>query len=386
MRKTIDSAQRLKRADTWPHTPVAPARLMRNVCARANMHFFLLSLSALSTLAAFGNQANAGPRSDVIILAQDDNWSTGVDVKKTVPAKPKAKAPAAKPANTTVIERSSDTANTGNGELRLVALLTADGQQIDEGVVWRVFQTAAHTKAKLITEKREATPQLKLQPGDYTINAAFGRANLTRKISVKAGSSATEKFVLNAGGLRVNASVSGKPAPEGSVTYAIISDDREQIGNRGEVMSNAKPGLIIRLNAGIYHIVSTYGDANAKVEADVTVEAGKLTEAAVIHQAAKAAFKLVNHPGGEALPDTHWTIQTLSGENVKESVGALPTHVLAPGDYKVLAKSGGRVYQREFTVKDGEMVSVEVVTQSGDPNGATQASEAPLPQIEFKSQ
>ncbi len=76
------------------------------------------------------------------------------------------------------------------------------------------------------------------------------------------------------------------------------------------MLIHAKPNVIIRLNAGIYHIVSTYGDANAKVEADVNVEAGKLTEATVSHSAARVTFKLVTRIGGEALPDTQWTVQT----------------------------------------------------------------------------
>ena len=49
------------------------------------------------------------------------------------------------------------------------------------------------------------------------------------------------------------------------------------------------------------------------------------------------------------------------GESVKESVGALPTHVLAPGTYTVSAKHAGEVFQRKFTVKAGDAVQVEVL-------------------------
>ena len=80
---------------------------------------------------------------------------------------------APKSPNTTVIEREG---KTGLPSLRLVALLTGDGQQIDEGLVWRIFQSTGPTgKAKLVLESHEATPLVKLQPGDYTVNAAFGR-------------------------------------------------------------------------------------------------------------------------------------------------------------------------------------------------------------------
>ena len=43
------------------------------------------------------------------------------------------------------------------------------------------------------------------------------------------------------------------------------------------IVDGVKQGVILRLNSGIYHVVSTYGDANAHVRTDVTVEAGKLT-------------------------------------------------------------------------------------------------------------
>jgi hypothetical protein len=269
-----------------------------------------------------------------------------------------------KSANTTVIERGG---KAGLPAVRLVALLTGDGQQIDQGLVWRVFQTAGSAgKAKLVVESHDASPTLKLPPGEYAVNAAFGRANLTRRIVVKSGSPPYEAFVLNAGGLRLSALVGGKPAPPGAVTYSIFTDDHDQFEGRSSVITGAKPGLIIRLNSGIYRIVSQYGDANAKIETDVTVEAGKLTETTVTHAGGKASFKLVTRAGGEAVPDTRWTVQTEDGEMVKESVGALPTHVLAPGKYVVTAASGGHLFKNHFEIKDGDVKSVEVLMATAD--------------------
>jgi hypothetical protein len=126
-------------------------------------------------------------------------------------------------------------------------------------------------------------------------------------------------------------------------------------------MSGVKPGVIIRLNAGIYNVVSTYGDANAIARSDVTVEAGKLTDATLSHAAAKITFKLVTRAGGDAIADTQWQVSTGDRELIKESVGALPTHILAPGTYTVSAKHAGQVFQREFTVQAGETAQVEVL-------------------------
>jgi hypothetical protein len=284
---------------------------------------------------------------------------------------PPHKVPPKSP-NTTVIERGG---KAGLPSVRLVALLTGDGQQIDEGLIWRVFQTAGRTgKPKLVLESREATPLIKLQPGEYTVNAAFGRANLTRKITLKPDGPPYEPFILNAGGLRLSALIGGKPAPPGAVTYSIFTDEHDQFDSRSTVISGAKPNLIIRLNSGIYRIVSQYGDANAKVEADVTVEAGKLTETTITHTGGKATFKLVTRSGGEAMPDTRWTIQTEDGEMVKESVGALPTHVLAPGKYVVTASSAGHLFKEHFEINDGDVKDVEVLmaaASESDTAGAT---------------
>jgi hypothetical protein len=296
-------------------------------------------LAAIMCVAALA----AASRAQAQQAAAPSNWQTGVTnvPQQVVPAGPAA------------------------ASVRLEALLTEEGQRIDQGLVWRVFGSKIESdgKPKLIATHREATPTLKVAPGDYTVNVAFGRAHLTRKITVSAATVGVEKFILNAGGLRVTADIGGTDPPINAITYSIQSDERDQFGNRTTILSGAKPGLIVRLNAGIYQLTSTYGDANATVRADVTVEAGKLTEAALSHVAAKVSFKLVAQPGGDAVPDTQWSVQTMAGEIVKESVGALTTHILAPGTYAAFAKKGGKSFRRDFLVRQGDVVQVEVVIQ-----------------------
>ncbi len=325
------------------------------MAAKASILMSRRTRHALAWLAAAALYLN-GPVPAAVAQAPE-GWNPGVASPSPGPD-----------ANTTVVPRApQDAGKAVSGprtEVQLSAFLTADGQRIDRGIVWRVYSEDGGTagKAKLVNTSRDASPTLKLEPGHYLVNVAFGRANLTRRLEVSptAAGPLSERFVLNAGGLRVKATLSGAPAPANAVTYSIYSD-RDQTDNRRLVMSAVKPGLIIRLNAGIYHIESSYGDANAKVESDVTVEAGKLTEATVAHAAAKVTFKLVTRSGGEALADTLWSIQTMDGVVVKESVGALPTHTLAPGAYLALAKSQNKSYSREFKVTDGEATQIEVI-------------------------
>ncbi|MGH1418177.1 MAG: hypothetical protein ACRBCJ_04905 [Hyphomicrobiaceae bacterium] len=288
-------------------------------------------------------------------------WETDLDVGVPFP----------EPPNTTVIPRSvpkakPKTTNSGLVAIKLLAFLTADGQQIDRGLVWRIFTEKKSNggRNELVATKKTANPTVRLKPGTYLINASFGRAHLTRKFVVSKNTpEMTERFVINAGGLRLNAVIGNTKAARTDISFDIYEGERNQSGERDLVLTNAKPNLITRLNAGIYHIVSTYGDANAKVAADVTVEAGKLTQATISHAAARVTFKLVTHNGGEAQPGTEWTVKTQTGEIVKRSVGALPTHILAPGKYLIIGRQRGRDYQREFQVVSGEKAEIEVLIQ-----------------------
>ena len=270
-------------------------------------------------------------------------------------------------ANTTVIPRSSVAPKIGAGgpgQVSLTAFLTEESQAIQQGLVWRVFRekTGGDGKHVLVSTVRDPNPTLKLEPGVYQVNVALGRANLTRKITVSGDQPLQERFVLNAGGLRVvPVLANGAAANEKVVTFDVQSDERDQHGERIKIVTAAKAGLVLRLNAGIYSIVSIYGDANATARADVTVEAGKLTEVTLAHPAAKVTFKLVTRRGGDAIADTQWSLATAQGEQVRQSSGALPTHFLAPGAYVVSAKHAGRLYHRDFNVKTGDVAFVEVV-------------------------
>jgi len=300
------------------------------------------------------------------VRAQDP-WDSGITLRGAIPgaADGPEQSPTITIPNTTVVPRADGPVDPNTpGKINLVALLTADGQQIEGSLVWRVYEDASTgTESKLLVTRREASPTLQLKPGEYIVNAAFGRADVTRKITVAPGAETSEKFVINAGGLKVKVLVDGNAPSPNTVSYDIFSGERDQLDNRTRIMGRAKPDVIVRLNAGIYRIVSTYGDANATVEADVTVEAGKLTEAVISHSAARVTFKLVTQPGGDALPDTQWVVQTPEGEIVKRSVGALPTHILAPGTYTIIAKNGTHAYKRDFTLSDGDIAQVEVLMQ-----------------------
>jgi hypothetical protein len=250
------------------------------------------------------------------------------------------------------------------GTLVLSAMLAEGGQPLNGGLVWRVFdgQVLQDGSYKLLHRFPQAQTSVKLPPGDYLVNAAYGRANLTKRLTVWPGMRQEDVFNLNAGGLRLYATLAKQPLlSEQTLSFDVFSEESDQFGNRRRVVAGAKSGVVLRLNSGNYRVESTYGDANAILQVDVTVEPGKLTEATLDHQAGKVSFRLVEKAGGEALADTIWQIFSNDGQLVKRSGGAFPSHVLAAGSYEVRVEHGAQEYAAKFAVDPGEKKRVEVV-------------------------
>lgn len=251
--------------------------------------------------------------------------------------------------------------------VQMQAVLTEDGDPVENGLTWRVFHPIPGTDGKLplLATSEGGSAQFEFEPGDYFIHVAFGRSGVTKKLSIPAaGPLETQRLVLEAGGLVLNA-VSGfdMRIPVQQLRFTIYKAEEGLDGEQQLVVENVRPNTIVRLNAGTYHIVSEYGGVNAVIRSDIRVEPGKLTEAVIQHRAAQLTLKLVSEAGGEAIADTAWSILTSGGDVVSESVGAFPTIVLAEGEYTAIARNKSETYQREFTVVAGSNSDVEVLLQ-----------------------
>jgi hypothetical protein len=91
------------------------------------------------------------------------------------------------------------------------------------------------------------------------------------------------------------------------------------------------------------------------------VQAGKLTDVTISHRAALITLKLVSDKCGEALANTAWSVLTPGGDVIKESIGAFPSVILAEGEYRVIAKNEGKVFERGFEVFNGVDGEIEVL-------------------------
>lgn len=250
----------------------------------------------------------------------------------------------------------------GGGAITLSAQLTDKGSDITRGIVWRVFKPeAVNGKLPMVASSHGGIAVFQLEPGSYLVHASYGRAGATKRITV--GKDAKrESLVLDAGGLKLDAVLSGGVRiPPKKLRFSIYEGTAEANGDRALIIPDVEPNSVVRLNAGIYHVVSTYGAVNAVIRSDIRVEAGKLTEATVEHHAAEITMKLVRETGGEAIADTSWSLLNESGDPIKETVGAFASMVLAEGDYTIIAKNRDRIYQKDFTVVAGQNQEIEVL-------------------------
>ena len=256
------------------------------------------------------------------------------------------------------VARSEDARPTST--ITLSTVLEGDTAVIKSGVTWRIFTDPTdRTPSLLVFESDAAEPVIQLPPGPYIIHVAYGLSGTTKRIVV-GQSPLKETISLNAGGLQLTAMIGETPVPDEAVifnVYVAVGSDPE-----GRLISgNLRANTILRLPAGTYRIVSQYGDTNAIMSTDLTIESGKLTTATVKHRAAMVTLKLVRTLGGEAYAGTSFSVLTPGGDTIREAEGAYPSMILAEGSYILIARNGGKVFTQEFSVKSGYDQDIEIL-------------------------
>ncbi|RLQ87984.1 hypothetical protein [Notoacmeibacter ruber] len=258
----------------------------------------------------------------------------------------------------------------GEGNLILSARLVPDGDIVPSGMTFRVFEpeTGPEGNLPLVATATGGEAKLTLPAGSYLVHATFGRAGATRRINIMPGSDSAEILVLDAGGLKLSARLpDDSPISDSKVRFAIYEKLPGVPAERGPlVLPDVKPDAIIRLPAGDYHVVSSYGKVNASTGVDIRIDAGKLTDASIEVAASEVTLKLVRNAGGEAIADTSWIIQSDTGEKLAERIGAFTTLVLAEGEYNIIARNRDQFYTEQISVTAGDRSEIEVVASQAN--------------------
>lgn len=251
----------------------------------------------------------------------------------------------------------------GPQTVSLSAVIVGDTRPIRSGLVWRIYQDKGPGVPPALAAKlTEPTPTTTLLPGTYVVHAAYGLASTTKRITVVSGAT-TERLALDAGALKLGGMIAGVEIPSDRLDFSIYQPQPNNPEGR-LLAAQIKGGEIVRLPEGSYHVVSTYGESNAIMRADLKVDRGRVTEATLNHRAATVTLKLVDTPGGEAFAGTAFSVLTPGGDVVREAIGAFPRVALAEGEYTLIARHNGKIYTREFRVETGLDVDVEALAGS----------------------
>ena len=252
----------------------------------------------------------------------------------------------------------------GQVALMVSARFGRDPPGITGGLHWRVYpdkpdQTGAF---RVLREERAAAPVFVLPPGGYVVHVSFGLASATRRVQLRQ-ETVREVFEIPAGGARFEGKVGDSRIPPGQITFDVFRGSQFDGSEKRAMVQGVTTSDVLLLPEGTYHVVSNYGDSNATVRSDIRVQAGRLTDVVINHRAAVITLKLVNEKGGEALANTGWSVLTPGGDVVKEAVGAFPKVVLAEGEYSVVARNEGKVYNGKFKVEPGVDREIEVMAR-----------------------
>ncbi|HLM41478.1 MAG TPA: hypothetical protein VK434_18025 [Microvirga sp.] len=251
---------------------------------------------------------------------------------------------------------------TGQVMLNASAAFAESNLPIRSGLVWRILEDRGDTtQPAIIGGASSPTPNFTLAPGNYIVHVAYGFASASKRISVQTGN-LNERLTISAGALRLKGAVGDSPIPANRVSFSVYVPEPQNSEGR-LVVANAKADDMIRLPEGTYHVVSTYGDANAIMRSDLKVESGRVTEATLNHRAATVTLKLVGSAGGEAIAGTAFSVLTPGGDVIREAIGAFPSVTLAEGEYVLIARHEGKVHTKEFRVESGLDRDIEVIAK-----------------------
>jgi hypothetical protein len=229
----------------------------------------------------------------------------------------------------------------GREGLELTARLSADGGVITRGIAWRIRAADGAT----VHEIQAGSADVSLAPGDYVIEAAYGAAVETRSVSIPTGVRLMVSFILEAGGLRVDAKLAEAdfPAVRPHLRVFALASDRL-------VAAEYVTGGIIGLPAGRYRVESKASAGNASAVADVEVKAGRVSTIVITHKAGLARLAFVGSPAAQVM----WEVEDARGRPVASESGLNANLLLTPGTYTARAKVGDELLSATFRIAAGE--------------------------------
>lgn len=247
----------------------------------------------------------------------------------------------------------------GKSGIKLRARMADNIPAIDKNIKWTVFKYDLVKKSlgEKVSSLDTPSPSITLPSGDYVVRLAYDHVTASNVVSVRDEEITDATFVLNAGGLSVDAKLAFLEPPRGKQAKQwIYGKLKDKDGKPKAYARITDPKQTIRLNAGTYKLVSLFGSANSIVETEVTIKPGLLTEVEINHKSGIVSLKV---PG---YTSSNIPVKILDSKNKPVVTHNTKTgsYVLAPGSYKAVINHDGKNSETPFDVKEGEAKEVVI--------------------------
>ncbi len=252
------------------------------------------------------------------------------------------------------------------GILNLSGAARAGGQPVDDVFYYVHELEQGSGPGKLVARSSQPQPSFYLPAGAYRIVARHGLSEASDTVDLAAGAILGRNLALNAGTLRVQASVAeGEAVPRGTLFFVLERDG----DNWREIARSAQREPVFTLPEGEYQIEARLDTARAA--ATVTVGAGEERVAALSLPAGRLVIE--TQLEGQSRPvdaDVVYRMFRLDGgeaELVHTSARAQYEGFFPPGRYRVVSAYGlaNAIETQEVAVEPGKTYSLTFTHNAG---------------------
>ncbi len=247
--------------------------------------------------------------------------------------------------------------------LRLMASLVQGGDPLVDGARFELLRADQNGVYRLVARtERTGNPLFAVPEGRYLARVSRGGAVSEAEVWAPKSGVATRRLSLDAGQLALAALSGGRPAARGAHFRV------ERLDAPGPIMTISGRGrALATVPAGQYRIHAAIDHANA--ERVVQVRPGEIVAAGLDVPLGFVRVALTINHGNDrrAQPRAPAEISILrDGQEIASAKGESPLFRLAPGSYKVIARSGRAAIERDVIADAGALVDVSMTLNQSE--------------------
>ena len=249
----------------------------------------------------------------------------------------------------------SDDVALGTGRVDLSATTGTQGAAIDD-LIYTIFEDDPESPngRREVARSHASEASFILPAGTYYVSARSGAADVRQRIAVGIGETVKQALTLSLAPLKLSTIVAGAPATAAQgVVYRIDRAD----GDKARIARAVGPEAAFTLPPGRYTVSATLAAYPLSAVQEITLEAGKPTEATLTIEGGMVSFK---PPAGIVTSDVYWEVVDDKGSAVWRKTGLDAKTLLAPGHYKVRFEAQSTHREADFDVRAGETKDVEI--------------------------